>query len=120
LELHDLSASTKEVGVGASDVIVPWAWNFCVATYDGAQAAPDVHLYRNGSDTLAAGTTTETGAYVAMEDGTASFMIGASDAVGSPAEELEGYIALPFITGKELTAAEVATLYGLGQTLMGI
>jgi hypothetical protein len=120
LELHDASASTKEVAVGASDVIVPWAWNFVVATYDGAQAAPDVHLYRNGADQNAAGATTETGAYVAMEDTASILMIGASDATGTPAEEFEGYIALPFITGKELTAAEVTTLYGIGQTLIGL
>lgn len=120
LELHDASASTTEIGTGASDVIVPFTWNFCVATYDGAQAAPDVHLYRNGSDTLAAGTTTEAGAYVAMEDTAAGFLIGARDATGTPAQELEGWIALPFMTGKELTAANVGSLYGIGKDLLGI
>lgn len=119
LELHDASASTKEVGTGASDVIVPWTWNFVVATYDGAQAAPDVHLYRNASDTLAAGSTTETGAYVAMEDTAAELLIGCDDATGTPANEFEGRIALPFVTGKELTAANVATLYSLGKRLLG-
>lgn len=119
LELHDASASTKETGTGASDVMVPWVWNFVVATYDGAQAAPDVHLYRNASDTNASGATTETGAYVAMEDTASDLIVGARDATGTPAQELEGFIALPFITGKELSAAEVSTLYGIGQTLLG-
>jgi hypothetical protein len=120
LELHDASASTKEVAVGASDVIAPWTWQFVVATYDGAQAAPDVHLYRNASDQNAAGATTETGAYVAMEDTGSTLMVGASDATGTPVDEFEGYITMPFVTGKELTAAEVTTLYGIGRTLVGV
>jgi hypothetical protein len=120
LELHDASASASEIGTGAGDVLVPWVWNFVVATYDGTAATPDVHLYKNASDTLAAGTTTETGAYVGMEDTAAAFMVGARDAVGTPAQEFEGYIALPFITGKELSAAEVGTLYSIGKELLGL
>jgi len=120
LELHDASASASEIGTGAGDVLVPWAWNFVVATYDGEEATPDVHLYRNGSDTLAAGTTTETGAYVAMEDTAAGLLIGARDATGTPAQEFEGYVALPFVTGKELTAVEVTQLYQIGRRLVGL
>ena len=120
LELHDAGASASEIGTGASDVIVPWVWNFVVATYDGGQAAPDVHLYRNGADTLAAGTTTESGTYVAMEDGAAIPMIAARNSLAAPAQEFEGYMALPFITGKELTPAEVGRLYNHGKTLLGL
>ena len=120
LELHDLSASTSETATGGTATVVPWAWNLIVATYDGAQAAPDIHLYRNTTDTNAAGGSTESGAYVAMEDGTAGFLIGARDATGTPAQEFEGYMALPFITGKELTAAEVSSLYTIGQKLIGL
>ena len=120
LELHNATPSTSEIGTGASDVIVPFAWNFVVATYDGTEATPGVHLYRNASDTLASGATTETGAYVAMEDTASGFLIGARDATGTPAQEFEGYMALPFVTGKELTAAEVSQLYDLGRRLIGL
>lgn len=120
LELHDLSASKTETGTGASSVLVPWRWQFIVATYDGTQTAPDVHLYREGTDTNATGATTEVAGYVAMENGTSETLIGARDATGTPAQEFEGYMALPFITGKELTAANVGSLYGLGKDLIGI
>lgn len=120
LELHDASASASEIGTGASDIIVPHIFQFVVATYDGAQDTPEVHLYRNGVDTLAAGTTTESGAYVGMENTAAGLLVGARDATGTPAQEFEGDLALPFVTGKELTAAEVAALHGLGQQLLGI
>ena len=120
LELHDAGASATEIGTGASDVIVPWAWNFVVATYDGGQAAPVVHLYRNASDTLAAGTTTESGTYVAMEDGAAIPMIGARNSLAAPAQEFEGYIALPFMTGAELTQANVTNLHTIGRELLGL
>ena len=119
LELHDPSVPATETGTGASDVLVPFAWNFVTATYDGAQGGPDVHLYRNASDTLAAGTTIESGEYAAMEDTGSEFMIGARDASGTPKQEFEGYMALPFITGKELTQANVSSLYALGQQLIG-
>lgn len=120
LELHDASASASEIGTGSDVLIVPWAWNFVVATYDGAQAAPDVHLYRNAVDSNEAGVTTEAGSYVAMEDTASGFLIGARDATGTPAQEFEGYMALPFITGKELTSAEVGSLFGIGQELIGL
>lgn len=120
LELHDASASASEIGTGADDPIVPFAWNFVVATYDGAQATPDVHLYRNASDTLAAGTTTESGSYVAMENTAAGLLIGARDATGTPAQEFEGYMALPFVTGKELSSAEVSQVYAIGRELIGL
>lgn len=120
LELHDADASASETGTGASDVLVPWTWNFVVATYDGTAATPDVHLYKNASDTLAAGTTTEVNTYVAMEDTAASFTIGSRDATGTPKQEFEGYMALPFMTGAELTGANVTSLYNIGRELLGL
>ena len=120
LELHDPSVPATETATGASDVLVPFVWNFVVATYDGAQAAPDVHLYKNASDTLAAGTTVESGAYEAMQDTSSEFMIGARDATATPAQEFEGYMALPFLTGKELTQANVSDLHTIGRELIGL
>ncbi len=120
LELHDPSVPATEIATGASDVLVPFAWNFVVATYDGAQAAPDIHLYRNASDTNSGGASTESAEYVAMQDTAADFMIAARDATGTPKQEFEGYMALPFITGKELTQANVTALHTIGKELLGL
>lgn len=120
LELHDMSASASETGTGANDVIVPFVWNFIVATYDGAQAAPEVHLYRNGLDTLAAGTTVESGTYTAMENSSADVLVAARDATGAPGQVFEGFLAMPFITGKELTQTDVSALYTIGREMLGL
>ena len=55
-----------------------------------------------------------------MVDGAGAFGVGGQIRAGSVEQEFEGRIALPFITGKALTAANVTTLYGLGRTLLGI
>lgn len=120
LELHDAGASATEIGTGASDVIVPFAWNFVVATYDGDEVTPAVHLYRNAVDSNSDGETTESGTYVAMEDGAAIPMIGARNSLAAPAQEFEGYMALPFQTGVELTQANVDGLYQIGRKLIGL
>ena len=119
LDLWDETNNGNEKGTGASDVIVPWVWNFVVATYDGTAATPAVHLYRNAVDTLSAGTTTETGTFADMVDGAAKCAIGAEIRAASVENEFEGRIALPFLCGKELTSANVTTLFGLGKTLLG-
>lgn len=120
LELHDASASASEIGTGASNVIVPWRWNFVVATYDGDEVTPEVHLYRNASDTLSGGDTTQSGTYDEMEDTAATFKIGCRNTTGAPAQEFEGYIALPFVTGVELTQANVTALHSIGRGLLGL
>lgn len=121
-ELYDESADTTEIGTGvaATAAVTPFAWNFCVATYDGDETSPVVHLYINGTDSLVSGATTETGAYIAMEDTTAVLMVGCDDAAGSAANVFQGRYALPFVTGKELTQANVTALYQLGRGLLGV
>lgn len=120
-ELHDASASASEIATGADgDTVTSFQWNFICATYDGTAATPSVHLYLNGEDENAAGTTVETGAYVALEDTAATLMIGARDATGTPAQEFEGYMAMPFITAIQLSAANVAGLYSIGKRLIGL
>lgn len=122
LELHDASASASEIATGTGDVLVPWTWNFVVATYDGDEADPTVGLWRNGVDSNAAQSplTVETGAYVAMEDLAAAPMIGARNTLAAPAQEFEGYMTLPFITGKQLSGTEVGSLYSIGRQLVGV
>ena len=117
LELHDASASTTEIAQSDEDVVLT-QWQFVVATYDGAQAAPSIGLYINGKDTNPDGASTETGAYVAMEDTTAPLTIGCAGVTATPTEEFHGFMAMPFITGKELTADEVTRLYNITRRMV--
>lgn len=118
LELYDESADTTEIATSTSALTL-FQWQFVVASYDGGETAPVVNLYVNG--TLANdGTTAETGAYVAMEDTATPLLIGASGTTAAPATEFHGRIAMPFICGKQLTAAEVTTLYGYMAPMVGI
>ena len=90
-----------------------------VASYDGGETAPVVNLYVDG--TLANdGTTAETGAYVAMENTATPLTIGCNGLTALPANEFHGRIALPFITGKALSAAEVTQLLELTRPLVGM
>jgi hypothetical protein len=111
LELHDASASASETAVSASAMVVGRA-AFVVATYDGGETAPVVNLYVNGTP-VNDGATVESGAYVAMENTAAPLTVGCGGVTATPTNEFHGRIALPFITGKALTAAEVGILTDL-------
>lgn len=118
LELHDASASTTEIAASTAALTIG-QWVFVVATYDGGETAPVVNLYVDA--TLANdGSTTESGAYVAMENTASPLTIGCSGVTATPVAEFHGRIALPFITGKALTAAEVTSLYRLTVSMVGI
>ncbi|KKL84608.1 hypothetical protein LCGC14_1963040 [marine sediment metagenome] len=62
---------------------------------------------------------TDDATYVDMEDLGGPLMIGATDDNAAPASEFTGRIALPFICGKALSAANVAALKGIGDQLLG-
>ena len=101
------------------NVVVPFTWAFVVATYSGTEGASAIVHYLNG--TAETPTAVETLAFGAMIDTTATLTIGSRDQGGaSPDQAFQGRIALPFITGKALTAANVTTLYGLGRKLLGL
>lgn len=118
LELYDESADTTEIGVTSTSITLG-QWVFVVMTYDGGETAPVVTFYLNGTAD-GDGSTTETGAYVAMEDTATPLTIGCDGTTAAPANEFHGRIALPFVTGKALTAAEVASLYEITSPMMGI
>lgn len=118
LELHDASASTKEVAV--SDAALTLGQGvFVVAAYDGGETSPVVKLYVNGAS-VNNGATTETGAYVAMENTAAPLTVACAGVTATPTTEFHGRIALPFITGKELSAAEVKALWNLYRLLLEV
>jgi hypothetical protein len=88
-------------------------------TYDGGETAPVINLYLNATS-VHDGTSVESGAYLAMENTTAVLMLGSRDAAGTATQVFQGRMALPFVTGKALTAAEVTTIYGIGRELLGV
>jgi hypothetical protein len=118
LELHDASASASEIAVSDA-VLTVGQWVFVAATYDGGETAPVVTLYVNGA-AVNDGATTETGSYVAMEDTAAPLTVGCGGVTATPTTEFHGRIALPFLTGKALTAAEVQTLHAYTAPMVGI
>lgn len=118
LELHDASASATEIAI-SDNALTIGQWVHVVASYDGGEAAPVVNLYVNGA-LVNDGTTVETGAYVAMENTAAPLTVGCSGVTATPVAEFHGRIALPFLTGKLLTAAEVLALHEYGSVLLGM
>lgn len=118
LELYDESVTATEIAASTA-ALVAGRQHFVVASYDGTETAPVVNLYVDGA--LANdGTTTETNAYVAMENSTAPLTIGCGGVSALPTTEFHGRIALPFLTGKALTAAEVTSLFELYRLLLGL
>ncbi len=118
LELHDASASATEIAVSTSALTVG-QWVFAVASYDGGETSPVVNLYVNG--VLANdGSTVETGTYTAMENTAAPLTVGCSGVTATPVAEFHGRIAMPFVTGKALSTAEVETLFRYTNSMMGV
>lgn len=118
LELHDASASATEIAASTAALVVGQQ-HFVVAAYDGTETAPVVNLYVDG--VLANdGSTTETGAYTAMENTAAPLTVGCSGVTALPVAAFHGRIAMPFVTGKVLTAAEVGQLFDLYRLLLGV
>ena len=117
-DLFDESVDKSEIGTSNTSVTAD-KWTFVVHTYDGTDTAPVVAYYQ---DAVADSTTstTEVSDYIAMEDLTGELTIGAHLVTGVPTQPFDGRIALPFICGKLLTAAEVTMLYNMGRTLLGV
>jgi hypothetical protein len=118
LELHDASASATEIAVSDA-ALTRGQWVMVTATYDGDEEEPVVELYVNGAS-VNDGSTTESGSYVAMQNTAAPLTVGCSGVTATPVAEFHGRIALPFITGKELTAAEVTTLHKYTAPMVGV
>lgn len=117
-DLYDEDGDRTEIGTSTTSVTAN-QWTFVVHTYDGTETAPVVAFYQNATAD-ATTSTSETNSYVNMEDLTAPLTIGADLATDVPAQPFNGRIALPFVAGKKLSAAEVTTLYGIGRTLIGV
>jgi len=118
LEIYD-EADGDWTSTCTVNVLTPFTWAFVVATYSGTEGASAIVHYLNGTAETPVGV--ETLAFGAMVDTTATLTIGSRDQGGaSPTQVFQGRIALPFVTGKALTAANVSALYGIGKTLLGV
>lgn len=118
MELYDESADTTEIATSTT-ALTAGQWINIAATYDGTQTSPEVWLYVDGL-AVNDGTTTETGAYVSMDAGATPLTVGCSGTTALPANEFHGRIALPWVTGKELTAAEILQMHTYTAPMMGI
>jgi hypothetical protein len=118
LELFDESVDKTEIAVSDAALTLN-QWQFVVATYDGTLATPEVFLYVNGA-VVNDGTTVEVADYAGMENTATPLTVGCSGVTATPVNEFHGRLALPFICGKELTAAEVKSLYGITAKMVGI
>lgn len=118
LEVYDESANADRTGAGDT-TLVQSIWKFVVVTTLNTDSDAVMTFYLDG---VADGTgNSETGSYVSSPDTSASLVIGANHNTVPAVQFLfDGRIALPFICGKELTAANVLTLYGYGQKLIGL
>lgn len=121
IELEAYDETNDQDRTGASDTAVTAdQWSFVCVTFDGADADTGMTFYLNGA---ADGTgNTESGAgWASLQDTTSEIVIGANMTTSPAVErEFQGRIALPFICGQELSAANVNTIYGLGQKLLGV
>lgn len=120
LELTSYDEANDETRIGPGDTAVSLnEWTFVVATTDGADDDASMNFYLNG-EADGSGNAESGSGYASQPGGTAALTIAADLATGAAANEFEGRIALPFVCGKVLTAAEVKSLYPIGQKLLGL
>lgn len=120
LEVLDETEGDNGTRIGASDTAVATdIWSFVVATTDNNDDDLAQIFYINGAADGSGNSLT--GTYNDSPDSSGELTIGATLNTAAAVTALfEGRIALPFVTGKELTAANVSTLYGIGKTLLGL
>ncbi len=116
LELYDASANASVIGdsdrpATAGNSNPTWTatvgqWVLAITTYDGTETDPLIRHYINGTQ-RGDGGIDESGTYDEMENTATPLLIGASELTAAPAEEFHGRMAMPFLTGKELTPTNV-------------
>lgn len=124
MEFYDESLDDG-VTLTASAASAVQTWQHVVITYDGAGGTSSsnmtIAMYKDGAvDGSATKADTGGNVYEDMEDSTTPFLIGAADDIADPTFTFEGRIALPFLCGKQLTAAEANSVYSIGRRLLGI
>lgn len=119
MNIYDESADTYIGRLTAAPAVTVGTWYIIIATYDGSQANSGVKIYRDGVQ-IDTGDSAS-GTYVAMENTTAIMFIGARENAGGAASAfLNGRVALPFITARELQLAEVQEITQIYRRLLGL
>lgn len=98
--------------------LVQGVWTFYVGTGAGDNAEANLHTYIDG--VLDDGAATKSGSHDKMEALAAPVLVGALNVTAAPAQKWNGRLALPFVTGKELSATEILQLYQIGKELLGV
>ena len=96
--------SSLEVVYG--NTIQTGVWYHIAATYDGSGNSSGLNIY---VDTVPGGVKSLNGTYTAMENGTGEFVIGKFNP--STAASFDGYLDGLGVWSKELTTAEVLSVY---------
>jgi len=94
-------------------------WYILIATYDGSRVNSGCRIYINAVQVD--DTDSDVGVYTAMENMSVATAIGYSeDAAGALEGFIDGDVALPFITGRCLSAADVLSLTNIYRRLLGL
>ena len=117
LELHDAGASASFTGTAVT-ALTANKLQFVTVVYDGNEALPGITFYVN-SDVVGEAVAVESGTYLGMENTATPLLVAARGLTAAPAQEYGGWLAMPFITGKALTALEVETIYQMQRQLIG-
>lgn len=114
LQLADASAGVNPIRT-ADAAVAMGALHTYHGTYSaatgGATAASDIALYVDGL--AVASTATDEATYVAMENTTATGMIGQMQIAGTPSQLMQGSMALVLISATNLTAQDHWNIYQL-------
>ena len=102
--LYDDSASAR-IGRLDATALAESAWALLVATYDGSAASTGIRIYLDGA--RVDDTDDNSGAYVAMENGSEVLALGYRQAAGVKENFFDGKLGLAGIVGKALSQEEV-------------
>ena len=116
--IFDESVGSR-IGRSVSTNLVEDVWYVLVATYDASRVEAGITLYVNG---VASDDTSESGGgYTAMENVTVVTSVGYQIEAGGAADLfLDGDLALPFITARELSADDVLRLTNIYREVLHI
>ena len=117
LDETEVSNGTR-IGSGDTDIAID-VWSFVVITTNNNDDNASMSFF---VDAAADGTgNTESSTYNDSPDTTSEFTIGATlNTTPAVTNLFSGRIALPFVCGKVLTAANITTIYNIGRILLGI
>ena len=121
VELESFDETNNQSRIGAGDTaVIADQWSFVVATFDGADADASMSFFLNGAAD-GSGNTESGAAYASQPGTTAALTVGAThNTTPVVVNQFTGRVALPFVTGIELSATQVAELDRLGRILLGL